>query len=91
MRRLLAIFPLLMLTACGGGTIAPGHFDMDLSRRGGGYEVVGRYGPGWSEGDVRGEVEQACHGKSLRLVRYQSKAYVDGRGTAFEARCASLS
>ncbi len=79
----------LGLAGCTVAPVAPRHFDMNLVRQGQGYEVTGRYGPGWSEADVRGEVERACRGKSLSLIRFAAQPYSATRGTGFAARCAA--
>ncbi|KUP92476.1 hypothetical protein [Tritonibacter horizontis] len=81
------ILAMLSVAACSGGAVDPRFMDMNLSRQGKGYEVTGRYGPGWSEGDVRGEVERACQSKSLSLTRFGGQPYSPTRGTRFTARC----
>ncbi|OIQ27654.1 MAG: hypothetical protein BM562_14465 [Alphaproteobacteria bacterium MedPE-SWcel] len=74
------------LAAC-TAPVDPRHLDVALTRSGAGYDVSGRYGPGWSEGDVRGEVERRCRAQSLNLRRFVSLQYAEGRGTGFSAYC----
>jgi len=76
----------LALAGC-AAPIAPESMSMNLARDGATYKVSGRYGPGWSEGDVRGEVEAACRAKAMRLSRFRGQPYTETGGTAYEARC----
>ncbi|TNJ39972.1 hypothetical protein [Phaeobacter sp. B1627] len=86
MRACVLFSMLASLSAC-ASSVDPRHLDVQFSRSGAGYDVSGRYGPGWSEGDVRGEVERRCHAKSMALRRFAGLQYSESRGTGFSAYC----
>jgi len=86
MRNLILPLAALALAAC-SGTVGRDHMEMNMSRQDGGYAVTGRYGPGWSESDIRSEVEAACRARAMRLSRFAGQPYTEARGTGFAARC----
>jgi len=86
MRYMILTLVMLSVGAC-SGTIDRDHMGMNMSRQGENYAISGRYGPGWSESDIRSEAEAACRARSMRLSRFEGQLYSKARGTQFSAQC----